>query len=628
MQTGTVEPSHKLPSRRWQLPAIWLLLSCLALASVYLTKPIAYWHGEIVPVGNDAMYHARRIADTVAHPDRFYEFDDKIHAPEGSLLTWPWGYDFSMAQIARAGVAIGLSSDPIEIAAWVPPAAVVISITLLLLVCAELELTLWVRVLAGLCMALAPTTQILHGVGQLDHHFAEFIFILASLAFGLRWLRQPESAPRAIVLGATLGIAPVIHNGLFVLQVPILVVLGSFWMAKRPPSPVAARFLAASLMVTSLAILIPSQPFRMGRFEYYTLSWFHGYIALCSAATCIFLTHVPFRRSTLLAGFAAAVVLLIPLLTQISHGGEFLVGNLGILKAIAEMQPPLKIALTPDRIALNRLYSLLIWGAPLAWALSLVSCWRERTNTLLLFWLTSLFGLTLLFLQLRLHYFGGFALYLPWLFVIDRWAKRAGQHGKKILLATTLALILLYAPPLRYQIAAPAPIGNEMTFVPLRPMFDALKKECAKDPGIVLADNNLGHFLRYYSDCSVIANNFLLTQQHAEKIEQLRKYLSMSAEELAAEAPFVKYVIVRPAEVGAKDGQLRYRFFFGGNSRLANDLLFDAPERVPANYELLYEVRFEEAGNAPYAKLYRIKHPTPSADAATERHFLSGGDTP
>ncbi len=564
------------------------------------------------------MYHARRIVDTVAHPDDFYEFDKKIHAPEGSLLPWPWGYDYAMAQIARAGVAIGLSSNPIEIAAWVPPAAVVVSIALLLLICAELGLSSWVTVLAGLCMALSPTTQVLHGVGQLDHHFAEFIFILAALAFGLRWLRQSDSIPKAIVLGITLGMAPAIHNALFILQLPILIVLGSFWIAHQPISRRGAKIVAASLVAGTIGILMPSEPFQMGRFEYYTLSWFHAYVALCSAATCIYFTHTSFRRSTLIVALAAIALLFIPLLTQIHHGSEFLVGNLGILKAIAEMQPPLKIALTPDRIALNRIYSLFIWAAPAAWLICLIACWRERADRRLLFWLTSIMGLTLLFLQLRLHYFGGFALYLPWLFIVDRWSKRSALHQTKILLVATLILILLYAPPLRYQIAAPAPISNEMSFVPLRPMFAALEKECAKDPGVVLADNNLGHFLRYYTDCSVIANNFLLTPQHFQKVDEVRRYLSMSAKELEVAAPFVKYVLVRPAEVGAKDGQLRYRFFFDGNSRLANDLLFDAPERVPPSYELLYEVRFEEAGNLPYAKLYRINHDKASAGATTK----------
>ncbi len=34
----------------------------------------------------------------------------------------------------------------------------------------------------------------------------------------------------------------------------------------------------------------------------------------------------------------------------------------------------------------------------------------------------------------------------------------------------------------------------------------------------MLTDTNAGHYIRYFSDCSVIADNFLLTAQQFEKI--------------------------------------------------------------------------------------------------------------
>ena len=42
-------------------------------------------------------------------PGAFYEFDPKIHAPEGSLLTWPWGYDYAMAWLVRPALVLGIA---------------------------------------------------------------------------------------------------------------------------------------------------------------------------------------------------------------------------------------------------------------------------------------------------------------------------------------------------------------------------------------------------------------------------------------------------------------------------------------------------------------------------------------
>ena len=53
--------------------------------------------------------------------------------------------------------------------------------------------------------ALSPLTQYLHGVGQIDHHFAEYIFVLATIACGLRWFARPEDTQAAIVAGRRAG---------------------------------------------------------------------------------------------------------------------------------------------------------------------------------------------------------------------------------------------------------------------------------------------------------------------------------------------------------------------------------------------------------------------------------------
>src|SRR5688572_21863467 len=119
----------------------WLGIGLLAAFMCSLYWPQAHFADEYVPVGNDSFYHARRILDTIADPASFYQFDTKIHAPEGSLLTWPWGYDYAMAWLTKALLALGVADSPMAILVWIPVAAVFVSIGLIMLIGRRLGLS-------------------------------------------------------------------------------------------------------------------------------------------------------------------------------------------------------------------------------------------------------------------------------------------------------------------------------------------------------------------------------------------------------------------------------------------------------------------------------------------------------
>jgi hypothetical protein len=88
------------------------LIGILAMLVCSLMYPAAHLGSEYLPVGNDSFYHARRIIDTAADPGAFYQFDARIHAPEGSLLTWPWGYDYAMGWHQRLAYEKGYTGPP------------------------------------------------------------------------------------------------------------------------------------------------------------------------------------------------------------------------------------------------------------------------------------------------------------------------------------------------------------------------------------------------------------------------------------------------------------------------------------------------------------------------------------
>jgi len=605
---------------RVKFAGLWLLIGLLAAGVCSLTWPAAHFADEYVPYSNDSFYHARRILDTVADPASFYEFDSRIHAPEGSLLTWPWGYDYAMAWLVRAGLALGVADSPSGILIWLPVLAVFVSMGLMLLLARRLGVTSPFIVIAGLAAALSPLTQYLHTVGQIDHHYAEYIFILASLACGLRWLQRPDDRRAAVIIGAVLGVAPVIHNGLFILQLPLLAALLVLWLQDiRLPMRTALWF-AGALLVATLAIVVPSLPFRIGLFEYYTLSWFHLYIAAGSATVVVALAGFARNRRNVALLAGAAIVLLLPLVQQIVMARAFLGGTIERLDAIMEMRPLPPMLLTePGRAGLGKMYSLLVFLTPATALYCVWRGWRERATPRLLFWIWCLFGLTLMLTQMRLHYFGSFAIYLPLLLLAQSCGVRWEHRHKLVVLSTALVFLLAYWMPVRYTLIAPLPIGGDPTFRALRPILEDLRKACAQDPGIVLADNDVGHLIRYYTECSVIANNFLLTPQHEQKVRQIDYLTSVPANAFPGVAPFVRYILLRPVNVIVGAEKTRYTSFSQREAQLISDLLLKRLDQVPSNYVLIEQANVTASETTvPYIRLFKVNpvHPLSATAAA------------
>ena len=97
-----------------------------------------------------------------------------------------------------------------------------------------MRLSLPMQALAMLFFIVVPLTQVLHRVGMLDHHYMEHSFVLASLYLGLGWFEDLANRRRAVALAVLLGAAPAFHNGLFILQFPLLLTFACLWALGRP----------------------------------------------------------------------------------------------------------------------------------------------------------------------------------------------------------------------------------------------------------------------------------------------------------------------------------------------------------------------------------------------------------
>jgi hypothetical protein len=551
----------------------WLLIGTIGVFIAMNWASASFTGADYLPAGNDSFYHARRILDTWQDPGAFFEFDPRIHVPEGSWITWPWLYDYSVARVLRILVPPESGADPMKVLVYLPVLWAYVTVGLVLAIAINLGLSRPLQILAGLAAALLPLNQVLHGVGRIDHHFMEYTFVLLTLLGGLRWLKAPRDRGRAALLGLTLGLAVGFHNGMFVLQIPVLGTLFILWMRREMPPASATAFFAGFLMLGTLLVVVPSQPFLNGEFLYYLLSGYHLYIALCTALIALFMAGGEFSWTRLAIMAVAGLVMLVPIVGQMQLASDFFAHRGTRLSVITEARSLLTMAAKPRGIReISGIYSYLVFGLPVIFFGLLFWLIRTRDRCVTFFAIFSLFGLTLLVQQFRFHYYGSFALYLPCLVAAQGLARRFSNHGKGILLATTMAFVAAFYLPIHGRLSPQLTAGLDAHYNVVKGLMPELKERCRKQPGVVLAWNDVGHYIRFHTECSVIANNFLLTPQHSDKVREIDQLVSMTVDQLLDARPDIKYILAHyPTFV---------RFESDGGIRLLNE-----DDLTMANYE-------------------------------------------
>ena len=413
-----------------------------------------------------------------------------------------------------------------------------------------------------------------------------------------------------------LGLGPAFHNGLFVLQVPLLLAVGFAWLrgAQLPVRSVAVFGLV--LAASTLSILLPSLPFRLGMAEYYLLSWFHLYVALCTALILGCWSRFTASTRSIAGVTALAAVLAAPLLRDLVLAGAFVGKEADALQRIQEARSFWTLYQQRGFLGVSYLYSALVFLAPVVWVGCAWALFHVRDLRHILLAVYALLALPLLLAQFRFHYYGSMALYLPVLLFVDRVTRSSTR--RVAIAATVLLFAAAYYPAVRHGLAGGYQLGNDLYYPMTRLAMPALARECAHDPGIVLARNNEGHFIRYHTDCSVIANNFLLTRQHLEAVERIGRLFSMTPEQLLESGFPVKYVLVRARGVILikSDGSIdlvRPSEAPRVSDPLTDALLWGDPARVPSRFKLVQEVKVP-GGAYQYARIWKIEDDSVAAD--------------
>jgi hypothetical protein len=488
---------------------------------------------------------------------------------------------------------------------YVPVAWILVNAALFLAVARAIGLSREMQLLAMLCFGLSPLTQLLHSIGMVDHHYAELTFVLLNAWLGLRWLERPADTRRAIALAIVLGVAPAFHNGLFILQLVPLATVFILWLRGNAPAPAALRGFAIAIVVVTQLVLLPSQAYRAGMFEFGLLSWFLVYVAVCTAAALAFMAWRPFTRANIVwfAGLCAA--LLIPLSTQFVGGAGFLTGDFSILEQIVEVQSPYKLFTQVwGPVETASWYSWLLLLAPLLLLYHGFRAYREGQAERLYYSVLVSFGLVLLLSQFRLHYFGLVGLVTATLLLVDQLRAQRGWHRGLTFVLTFAAIVFAYQPALRERLFIVYAPAADTEYASAFPMFLRLRQLCAQDPGVVLASADDGSAILFHSECSVIANNFILRPQDKAHIDEIRRLMRLAPAEIRKERPDVKYLLVRVRDFSVLSGN---EALLVADNQVAKQLFID--ETPPPGFTLIQTVRRQIGENGvagTYARLYKI----------------------
>jgi hypothetical protein len=437
------------------------------------------------------------------------------------------------------------------------------------------------------------------------------MFVHGSLASSILWLQAPESRTRAAAAGVVMGLAPGVHPALFILQVPLLAGLALMWL-RAQPRPATTLPFAIALIVATLAIALPSLALQQGHFDYYTLSWFQVYVAACTAVLSVLLVRTQADRRGIVILAVTGLVMLAPILGQVALARDFFAVSIEGMDTISEVKSPLRLwQQSGSAFYFLSNYTGLFLLAPLTAGLCLWKIWRDRDPARTVIWFASFAGLVLLVMQLRLHYFGSFALYLPWLLVLEEWLRKGTSKPALAWGACAGLVLLAYLPGITGHLFEPQAPAGDPYYELTQALYPAFAQVCRQKPGVALAEPNDGHYIRFNTDCSVIANNFITTRQQADRTREERALLRLPASEVLVRAPSVRYVYVRRSSLfySGPDGHLRFApdgLEGYPEPALVDELLNADKNAPPEHYRMVVEL-VANGATRPYARLFEIE---------------------
>ncbi len=521
---------------------------CGSLVYYFATHPagISLFDGEYHPWSYDSFYLGAIIREAVEDFPAAIEFDDRLHPkPEHgpAAITFTWAYVGLIAAMVKV-IQLFVPSLPVStIQAFVPPIWGVLSCILFIGLCRRLGLGYWTTAFGALGFALAPFVRERHLLGNIDHHFMEMFFLLLIMFAFLGWITKPDSRGRAIFAGFVLGISVAFHFALFIAYIPIAVFMLVQWIRGQLETGACVRQFVSSVLAATAIAVLPTTHFRSFEFSYYLLSWFHVYWAIVFCAAIYYMHRQTFSSTRLTALTIILVILAIPAVGNFRHGADFLAANLPGFTQISETQSVFAYLLSGDLHLVNLVYEYytgLLFAFPLV-ILLLIKQVRVTPDATLVYAICSCtFGAVLLLAQLRFSYHAPYALLIPALLLYEFRSKR-WRYNWAIL---TVIAAVFYAGPVSTLTQA-KPLGGVAGYQKLLPFYRVIGNQCRQHPGVLLAFPDEGHFLRYHTDCKLVASNMLASSRDFEYRALALKMLGMSGPDLIREYDWIDYIYLR-----------------------------------------------------------------------------------
>jgi asparagine N-glycosylation enzyme membrane subunit Stt3 len=245
-------------------------LLALAIAVRILAWREVLTDGRILPVGNDAYYHLRRIAYSTFRFPEFLEFDPYINFPFGAKSIWSPLFDWVVALSLRPFVrpiGQGGLEDLERFAMWVPPllgAATVVAAYFL----TKRFFGYGAALVAGVSLSLLSGHVWYSQLGFLDHHAAVALSTTGLLAACMALLSADARGLRirarlhAVLLGGAIALALLVWPGCLIHVAIAEAGLGLHLLLRTDRS--AAKRFAGRLSLAHSVAFAGVAPFALG----------------------------------------------------------------------------------------------------------------------------------------------------------------------------------------------------------------------------------------------------------------------------------------------------------------------------------------------------------------------------
>jgi hypothetical protein len=177
-------------------------------------------------------------------------------------------------------------------------------------------------------------------------------------------------------------------------------------------------------------------------------------------------------------------------------------------------------------------------------------------------------------------------------------------HRGVVFVGTLAILVLAFQPALRGRLFTYYAPAADPQYASVFPLFLKLNELCSAEPGTVLASSDDGNAILFHTDCSVIANNFILRREDKTHIDEVKRLMQLAPEQIRVERPDIKYMLLRAQDFSIhRDGVV----YFVNSNPIVRELFLDSAP--PDGYELQQTIRLRLPNSeltGPYAKLFKV----------------------